>query len=143
MQSDRVVLAHSEKRQRRCQVLRVLQLGDFAARVSHRSARINQQMYLRVRVTLIFFDVKAVCAREQFPVEVPEVVARHVLAMLCEVCRKPEMRRAMKPADEAFDYGARNQFERAYARQHFRREESRCDLTAALHYLYPQRKSGL
>ena len=100
VQSYRIVLPHSEISQRRCQVLRVLQLGDFPAGVFHRSARVDQQVDLRVGVGLILFDVKAVGSREQFPVEMAEIVAGHVLAMLGEIRRKSQMRRAMKPADE-------------------------------------------
>lgn len=89
---DRVVLTDSEKRQRRREVLRVLELRDFAAGVAHRSTGVNEQMYSRVSVALILFYVEPIGASEQLPIEVAQIVAGHVLPMLGEVGREAEIR---------------------------------------------------
>src|SRR5688500_4578246 len=89
-------------------------------------------MNLCVRVALVLFDVETVRAREQLPVQVAQVVARHVLAVLREVCRKAEVRRAMKARYEAFDDRARYELKRVDARQDFRREKARACLSDAL-----------
>src|SRR5262249_14420724 len=106
--SDRVVLANSEICQGRCEVLCILELRHLRAAVVHRGARVDQQMDLRVCVSLIFFYVEAIGASQQLPVEMSEIVARHVLPVLGEVGREPEVRRAVKTRDEAFDDRAGN-----------------------------------
>jgi hypothetical protein len=78
----------------------------------------------RVGVALIFFYVQPIGSSEQLPIEMPQIVAGHVRPMLGEVSREAEIRRAMKPRDEAFDDRASDQLKRAYARKDFRREET-------------------
>ena len=84
-QPHRIVLTDSKKCQRRSEVLRVLKLCYFAAPIAHRSTRVDEQVYSRVRIALILFYVETVCSSEQFPIQMAQVIAGHVLAMLGEV----------------------------------------------------------
>src|SRR6185369_12789821 len=114
---DRVMLPDSEKRQRRSEVLRILELRYIAARVPHRCARINKKMNPSVGVALILLDVKPIGPRKQLPIEMAKIIARHVRTMLGEVGGEAEIRRTMKARDESFDDGSSDKLERAYARE--------------------------
>jgi hypothetical protein len=84
-----------------------------------------------VGVTLVLFDVQPIGAGKKLPIEMPKIVAGHVLTMLGEVGREPEIRRAMQTRDKPFHNRSRDQLERAYARQDFRREKSSANRLSA------------
>ena len=73
----------------------------------------------------VLLDVVAVGPREQPPVDAADVVAGHVAAVLGEVDRRAEVRRAMQAVDEAVDDRAREQFEVADPRENLRIDEPR------------------
>ena len=94
-------------------------------RVVHRRAGVDQQVTLRVRVGAILLDEVAIGAAEQTPIEIAQIVAGIVLAILGELGREARERRTMQTRHETFDDRAREQFERADAREQFRIEKSR------------------
>src|SRR2546422_112492 len=85
-------------------------------------------MNLRICVALILLDIQPIGSRQQLPIKMTKIIAGHVRPMLGEVGGEPEIRRAMQPGDETFDYGASDQLERAYARKNLWRQESSADL---------------
>src|SRR5581483_5462296 len=80
---------------------------------------------VHVRLGFVFLDVVAVGPRPQPPVHPPDVVSRHVAAMLGEVDRGAEVRRLVQPVDEAVAHRARHQIEVADAREDHRIHEAR------------------
>jgi hypothetical protein len=78
---------------------------------------------LRVGVCAIFLDVVTVGAPQQLPIQIAQIVAGHVLAMLGEFGREASVRRAVQTRYEPFDYRARQQFERRDSREHFGRQK--------------------
>ena len=71
----------------------------------------------------VLLDVVAVGSRVQPPVDATDVVARHVAAVLGEVDRRAEVRRAVQPVDEAVDDRPRQQIQVADPREHLRVDE--------------------
>ena len=110
-QANRIVLPDSEKRERRSEVLRVLKLGHFAARITHRCAGIDEQMNLRIGVALILLDVQPICSSKQLPIEMTQVVARHVLAIGGKIHAETQVGRTVKTLHKSFNDGARGEFE--------------------------------
>ena len=92
---------------------------------AHRLRDVEQHGEVRVRVGLVLLDVEAIGAREQPPVDAADVVARRVAAVLGEVHRRAEVRRAVQAVDEAVDHRARHQLEVADAGEHHRVDEAR------------------
>ena len=85
--------------------------GMPAARELHRARDVEQDREVGVRVGLVLLDVVAIGARVQPPVDAADVVAGDVAAVLGEVDRGAEERRAMQAVDEALDDVAREQLE--------------------------------
>ncbi len=78
-----------------------------------------------VGVGLVLLDVEAIGARVQPPVDAADVVAGDVAAVLGEVDRRAEVRRAVQAVDEAVDDRARQQLEVADPREDLRIDEPR------------------
>ena len=116
--ADAVPLALREIRQARPDVAAVFQLRNTAAGELHRPRDVEQDRQVRVRVGFVLLHVKAIGACVQAPVDATDVVARHVAAVLGEVDRRAEERRAVQAVDEAFDDVARHELEVADAHQH-------------------------
>ena len=76
-----------------------------------------------VGVGLVLLDVVAIGPRVQPPVDAADVVAGDVAAVLGEVDRRAEERRAVQAVDEALDDGAREQLEVADPREDLRVDE--------------------
>ena len=89
-------------------------------REAHRPRDVEDHREVRVRVGLVLLQVVPVGARVQLPVDAADVVARHVAAVLGEVDRRAEVRRAMQPVDEPVDDGLREQLEVADTREDLR-----------------------
>ena len=102
----------------------VLELRHPAAREPHRLRDVEQNREVRVGVGFVLLDVEAVGAREQAPVDAPDVVARHVAAVLGEVDRRAEIRRTVQAVDEPVDDRSREQIEAADPREDDRVDES-------------------
>ena len=89
-----------------------MQLAYLAARIAHRCARINKKMNPSVGVALILLNVKPIGSRKQLPIEMTEIIARHVRPMLGEVGGEAEIRRTMKARYKPFDHRASDKLER-------------------------------
>jgi hypothetical protein len=107
------------------QVLAVLELRDPPAREIHRARNVENHREVGVGVGLILLQVVAVGSRVQLPVHPPDVVARHVAAVLGEIDRRAEVRRPVQPVDEPVNYGLREQFEVPNPREDLGIDETR------------------
>src|SRR5439155_15282254 len=114
-----------EIREARRQIARILELRDAAAGKLHGFRDVEQHRKVGVGVGLVLLDVVAIRARVHAPVDLADIVARHVAPMLGEIDRRAEIRRAMEAVDEAVHHGARQQVEAPDPRQDFRIDEPR------------------
>ena len=105
-QPDRVALADHQVGQRRRQPPRVLELRDGLARVAHAARRVDDEIGLKVRLFFIFLDVIAVGLAEGPPVDMADLVAGPVLAMLGELDREPLERALVQARHHPFDHQA-------------------------------------
>ena len=115
---DAVALAVHQIGQAAGQHLAVIELGDAAAAVAHRLRHVEQHREVGVRVRLVLLYVVPVRARVQPPVDAADVVARDVAAVLGEIHRRAEVRRAVDAVDEAVDDRAGDELEVPDAREH-------------------------
>ena len=98
-QADGVLLLERHVCQRRRDELGVLELRHVLARgVGHRLARIQQQVQEKVRLLLVLLEVELVGLGPDLPVDVADVVAGHVLAVLGELDREAVVRAGCIPA---------------------------------------------
>ena len=75
----------------------VLPFGEAAAApVIHRAAQIEQQGRAEIRLLLVLADVIAIRAPEDAPVDVANLVARHIRPVLLELDGKALVRRAVQ-----------------------------------------------
>src|SRR3979411_35232 len=72
-----------------------------AGRVLHRVARIEQYHELAVRLAAIALQVAPLCAREQIPVHMAQIVTRDVGAVLGELLAEAEVRRSRQAPPKA------------------------------------------
>jgi hypothetical protein len=117
-ESDGIVLSDAEIRQRRSQILGVLQLAYPGTGKTHRGARIDQQVNLGVSVSLVLLDVHSISSGEQLPIEVPDIIPRHVLAMLSEIRRETQIRGAVQTGNESLHHCSSDKLERVDTGQH-------------------------
>lgn len=80
-------------------------------------------MALRVRVSPVLLDEITVSSPEKLPVEVTQIIAGQVLAVLRELGGKSGERRPVKSGDKALDYRAGEKFKRTDARKDLRWNE--------------------
>ena len=116
-QADAIALPVDQVGQATGEHLAVLELGHATAAEPHRFRDVQQHREVGVRVGLVLLDVIAIGAGVQTPVHAADVVARHVAAVLGEIDRRAEVRRAVNAVDEPVDHGARHQLEIANARE--------------------------
>src|SRR5262249_51295716 len=102
----------------------VFQLRDAAAGELHRPRDVEQHRQVGVGVGLVLLDVEAIGAGIEAPVDAADVVAGDVAAVLGEVDRGTEVRRAVQAVDEPLDDVARQQLEVADPRQDLRIDEA-------------------
>src|SRR5688572_10602684 len=120
-----VALALREPEQARREEARVIELGNLAAAIPHRRRAIQQHHDCCIGLRFELLEVEPVGPRPELPVEPPQVVAREVGAMLREIGREPEVRRAVEPAHETLDHRAREQLQVRDAREDTRIDEPR------------------
>ncbi len=81
---------------------------------------VEQDVGTEVGFELVFLDVEAVGAAEDLPVDVPQVVAGDVLAVLGELDAVAVVGAAVHSGDESGNHRARPQVESAQPRENFR-----------------------
>ena len=96
---------------------------DFRA-IGHRLARVEHDHGRDVRLFLVPLDVVAVHAAEDLPVEMAQVVTRHVLTVLDKLDAEPVPRAAVLPRQEAIDDALGDQLEVTESGDEIRVEES-------------------
>ena len=96
-----VPLGAGEGGQAARQETRVVQLPDAAPAEVHGTGDIDGDQEVGIRVSFEFLHVEAVGAREETPVESPDVVSGHVGPVLREIDGTPEEGRTVQAADEA------------------------------------------
>src|SRR5688572_10519026 len=80
-----VLLPEHQVRETRRQSHGVLVFGHGPAAVIHGSAEIQQQRRTEVRLLFVLTNVETVRSSEDTPVDVPDLVSRHVLPVLLEL----------------------------------------------------------
>src|SRR5690349_21383086 len=80
-----ITLMEDEVSQARGHGLAVLEFGQLARAVSHGLAAIEQDIGDVIRLLLILLDVVAVGTAENLPVEMPDIIALGVFAMLSKL----------------------------------------------------------
>jgi len=98
-----VTLEENEVSKARGDGARVVQLGPVARSISHRFARIDEEVRDEVRLLLVLLDDVTIGAPEYFPVEMTSVVAGNVLAVLGKLDRETPVGRPVRPSHVAFD----------------------------------------
>ena len=116
-QSDGIVLARRQIRERGGEKLAVLQLADAARAVAHRRARIEQNHQPGVGLAFVASDVSALGAGVDIPVDEARIVAFDVRAIFLELLAEAVVRRAMQTGEKTFDRRARHQLEVREPRQ--------------------------
>ena len=115
-QAERIALPMHQVGERAGEIRRVLQLGDLAGAVAHRSADVEQQVAREVGFLFVLLDEVLVGAREHLPVERGEIVAGQILPVLRELDAESLVRTAMQAGQEALDDRPRLEIDRAEPR---------------------------
>ena len=106
-QPDRVTLTKRQMPELRCQHRRA---RPFAFR-SHAATRIDNELHFDIRFGIVLFDEQSFMTSEQTPIDVFQIIARHVFAMRSEFDRKTDEGTLVKPVHEAFDHTLCDQFQ--------------------------------
>ena len=101
----------------------VVELGQLVAAEAHRLRDVEEHREVGVGVGLELLDVEPVGPGPEPPVDAPDVVARHVAAVLGEVDGHAQVRRLVQAVDEPLDHEPRGQLEAADPGQHLRIDE--------------------
>ena len=124
VQPHPVTLAAGKVGQRGGQEARVVELADGAAAVGHGARYVEEHGEVGVRLRLVLLDIMTVRAREQPPVDLADVIARYVGAVLRELHRQSQIGRAVEPVQKAVHHRACEELEVIDPRQHHRIEEA-------------------
>ena len=118
-QAHRVLLSDHQVAEAGGEVAGVLELRQaiLVARVGHRAAHVEQDMSLEVRLLLILLDVEAIGAAEHLPVNILDVIAGHVLAVLGELDAEALERASVQSRDKPLDDRSRHQIHPSDLRQ--------------------------
>ena len=102
---DRVALVQHQIRQRRRRTLGVRELRERRVRplVLHALAGIEQQIAEQIGFLFKLLQIESIAFAEHFPIDVAQIVARRVLAMLGKFVREAAVRAAMQAGHIAFD----------------------------------------
>ena len=103
MQADRVLLPEQQVAEAGGDGAGVVVLVQRPAAVVHRLADVDDQVAAQVGLGLVLLDVEAVGLGPDLPVEVADVVAGGVLAVLHELDGVAEERALVHAGDEALD----------------------------------------
>src|SRR5205085_11647604 len=83
-----------------------------------------QDEQLTVRLASIPLQIAAIGARENIPIDVPQIVTLRVSPILRELLAKSKIRRPMQPRDEAVDHSLSNEVKRRNSREGSRIQKS-------------------
>jgi hypothetical protein len=99
----------------------VLELRDVGARgVGHRLARVQEQVGEEVGLLLVLLEIELVGLGPDLPVDVADVVSRHVLAVLGELDGEAVVRAGVLAGDVALDDHPRLEVEALQVSQRLR-----------------------
>ena len=116
-QPNRVTLMDHQIAQRRGEIVGVIELTDFAGvNNSHRRRLVDEYITFEIGFFFKLLHVKTVGFAVNFPINVADLVAGHVLPMLGKFDAEAVIRAAMQAGDEAFDDQARTQIHIGQAR---------------------------
>ncbi len=90
----------------------------------HAGRSVDQQLALQVGIFFILFHIHAVLAGPDLPIHMPQVIPRHVLAVLPKFDRLAEIGTAVEPRKEPFDDIACPQFQPGDPLDRFRMQKS-------------------
>ena len=125
-EADRVSLPRHQVRERSGEQPRVLELRQpRGPRVVHRRARIERDLAQQIRRLAELLRVEPIGPREQLPVDVLEIVAGTIVAVLAELRAVAVERAAMQARDGAVDDALRDQLEIGNRRERRRVRGSR------------------
>ena len=110
-QTGGIALLGGEIGERCGDIAGVIELADFARAVGHGRAGIEQDQELGVGFAFEAFEVDAVGAGEDVPVDVAEIVAFDVLAVFGELLAEAEGGGTVQAGDEAIHNGLRDEVE--------------------------------
>ncbi len=116
-QPDRIALHRQEIGDGRRSRARIFTLGIRAGAVAHRPAHVEYEIATEVGLVFEPFDVIAIGARKQAPVEISRVVAGAILAVFAEFYREAMIGAAMDSFDESLDGNFRPDLEALDAHQ--------------------------
>ena len=110
-QTRGVALRVGKITKRRGEKARVIELGHRLRAETHGRAGIEQKQKLRVGLAAIPLEIGALGTGVDVPVDVAEIVAFGVSAVLGELLAKAEIRRAVQPRDKSLDHGLGDKIE--------------------------------
>ena len=119
-----VALLVGEIGERHGQEPAVVELGDAVRAVAHGGAGIEHQRELRVGFAAIALQVSALGAGEDVPIDVAQIVAGRVGAILGEFLAESEVGRTMQARDKAVHHGLGDQVQVRDAGQERRIDEA-------------------
>ncbi len=139
-QARGVVLFEQKPRQRRGQHFGAFQLRapGGCAPIVHRGAGIANNVEADIGLLHVTLDTQPVAARVEPPIQVTQIVAGLVIAVVAELDAKPVKRAVMQPAEEAFHDVARFEIQSLQRRQQFRVEALGQGLDRGGHGLRPK-----
>ena len=116
-QAHGVTLVNHQIAQRRSKIAGVIELADFAGvGDSHRRRLIDEYITFEIGFFFKLFHVKAVGFAVDFPIDVANLVAGHILPVFGKFDAEAVIRAAVQAGDEAFDDQARAQIHVGQAR---------------------------
>ena len=125
-EADGVLLADEHIGKRRGEMLGVFELGEPVRRgrsaVAHRTRGVEENRRAEVRLVDEFTHVVALPAGDQLPVQLAQVIARRVLAVLRELDRRALPRAPMLAGDEPVDRPMRRKLKTPKPGDCFRRK---------------------
>ena len=121
---DRIALAVKEMAERSGRGGPHLELAEGAGPVGHRGARIEHEQSRDIGLFLVALDIVAVHASEDLPVEMAQVIAGNVFAMLNELHAEAVAGALVLARQEAIDDALGYQLQTRKTRNELRVEES-------------------
>ena len=114
-EADGVLLSDEQVGDRGGEMTGVVKLGESVRRglaaVGHRARDVEDDRRAQVGLVDVLLDVEALTARDQLPVEVAQVVAGHVLAVLGELDARALAGAAVLARNEAVDGAVRQELQ--------------------------------